>query len=89
MTPSRAEVHHFRTTGGREIDILVEAADGSLAGIEVKLGATPRASDFSGLAYLRDELGDRFRAGAVIHTGAETLPFGERLWAVPVSGLWS
>lgn len=85
----RAEVHHFRTTGGREVDIVVEGEDGSVAGIEVKLGATPRASDFSGLAYLRDELGDRFKAGAVIHTGAETLPFGERLWAVPVSGLWS
>ena len=34
-------------------------------------------------------LGDRFRAGVVIYTGADTIPFGERLWAVPVSGLWN
>ena len=25
----------------------------------------------------------------LIHTGAETLPFGDRLWAVPVAGIWS
>jgi hypothetical protein len=83
------DLHHFRTAGGREIDIVAEANDGSVVGIEVKLGATPRKSDFSGLAHLRDALGDRFTAGVVLNTGAETLPFGERLWAVPVAGLWS
>lgn len=85
----RAALHHFRTAGGREVDIVIEGEGGSVAGIEVKLGASPRTSDFSGLSYLRDTLGERFKAGAVIHTGAETLPFGERLWAVPVAALWS
>ena len=84
----RVELHHFRTAGGREVDIVAEANDGSVVGIEVKLGATPRKSDFSGLAHLRNALGDRFKAGVVLNTGAETLPFGERLWAVPVAGLW-
>lgn len=85
----RVELHHFRTAGGREVDILAEADDGSIVGIEVKLSATPKASDFSGLSHLRDRLGTRFRAGVVLNTGAETLPFGERLWAVPVAALWS
>lgn len=85
----RIELHHFRTAGGREVDILAEAHDGSIVGIEVKLGASPKASDFSGLARLRDRLGPRFRAGVVLNTGAETLPFGERLWALPVAALWS
>jgi uncharacterized protein len=85
----KVELHHFRTAGGREVDIVGEADDGSVVGIEVKLSATPRTSDFSGLAHLRDKLGARFRAGVVVNTGAETLPFGERLWAVPVSALWS
>lgn len=84
----RVGLHHFRTPGGREVDIVGETNDGSVVGIEVKLGATPRKSDFSGLAHLRDALGDRFKAGVVLNTGAETLPFGERLWAVPVAGLW-
>ncbi len=26
--------------------------------------------------------------GALIYTGADTLPFGDRLAAVPLSGLW-
>lgn len=85
----RIELHHFRTAGGREVDIVGETNDGSVVGIEVKLGASPRKSDFSGLAHLRDALGGRFKAGVVLNTGTETLPFGERLWAVPVAGLWS
>jgi predicted AAA+ superfamily ATPase len=82
-------LHHFRTAGGREVDIVCEADDGQLAGIEVKLSATPHRSDFDGLAHLRDTLGPRFRAGVVVHTGAETLPFGERLWAIPAAALWA
>jgi predicted AAA+ superfamily ATPase len=85
----RVELHHFRTVDGREVDIVAEADDGSVVGIEVKLGATPRASDFNGLRHLRDRLGERFRAGVIVNMGAETLPFGERLWAVPVAALWS
>lgn len=81
-------LHHFRTAGGREVDLVVEAADGRVAAIEAKLGASPSAGDFRGLAYLRDKLGDRFAGGVVIGTGADTLPFGDRLWSVPVAGLW-
>lgn len=82
-------LHHFRTAGGREVDIVCEADDGQVAGIEVKLSATPHPSDFSGLAHLRDTLGPRFSAGVVVHTGAETLRFGERLWAIPAAALWA
>lgn len=82
-------VYHFRTAGGREVDIVLEDKDGSLAGIEVKLGSGPTAKDFSGLEHLRDRLGSRFRAGVVLNTGPDTLPFGDRLWASPVSALWT
>jgi uncharacterized protein len=83
------QLHHFRTAGGREVDIVLESKGGEVAGIEVKLAVAPTERDFSGLAHLRDKLGDRFTAGVVVHTGPETLPFGDRLWAVPVSALWS
>ena len=86
---SSVTLHHFRTAAGREVDIVCEADDGSIAGIEVKLSATPHPSDFGGLAHLRDALGPRFKAGVVVHTGAETLPFGERLWAIPAAALWA
>ncbi|MGH2947056.1 MAG: ATP-binding protein [Solirubrobacteraceae bacterium] len=82
-------LHHFRTAGGREVDLVLESRDGTIAGIESKLTASVRERDFRGLAHLRDRLGDRFRAGAVVHTGPDTLPFGDRLWAVPVSALWT
>jgi len=80
---------HFRTAGGREVDIVIEDKDGSVAGIELKLGSSPNVKDFAGLTYLRDKLKKRFKAGVVIHTGPETLPFGDRLTAAPVSALWA
>lgn len=82
-------LHHFRTAGGREVDIVLETRDGRVAAIEAKLTTTARKRDFAGLEYLRDRLGERFRAGAVVHTGPQTLPFGDRLWAVPASALWT
>ncbi len=86
---TNVRLHHFRTAGGREIDIVLESGDGSLCGVEVKLGATVRTSDFSALRHLQGKLGKRFKAGVVIHTGAEKLRFGPNLWALPVSALWS
>jgi predicted AAA+ superfamily ATPase len=81
-------LHHFRDRSQREVDVVLERRNGDVCAVEVKAGATLRASDFAGLRYLRDRLGDRFRAGAVVYPGGQTLPFGERLAAVPISGLW-
>ena len=79
---------HLRD-GEREVDVIVERPSGELAGIEVKASATVRAQDFRGLVHLRDRVGDRLAAGVVVYAGAHTLPFGDRLWAVPLQGLWS
>lgn len=86
---ANVRVHHFRTAGGREVDVLIERGDGAVCGLEVKLGATTRSSDFGALRYLQDRLGSRFKLGAVVSTGSETLPFGPNLWALPVSALWT
>lgn len=82
-------LHHLRSAAGREIDLVLETRDGTVAAIESKLSATVHASDFNALRHLRDRLGERFKTGVVTYTGPDTLPFGERLWAVPVSGLWT
>ncbi len=79
---------HYRDKQQREVDVILERHSGEIVGIEVKAGATPTSADFAGLRYLRDKLGARFNAGALIYTGADTLPFGDRLAAVPLSGLW-
>ncbi|HEY5262254.1 MAG TPA: ATP-binding protein [Solirubrobacteraceae bacterium] len=80
---------HWRDQSGREVDLLLERRDGSLVAFEHKLGTSVDQEHFKHLAYLRDQLGDRFVGGAVIYTGQSTLAFGERLWAVPVEALWA
>lgn len=84
-----AQLFHYRDKQQREIDVVLERRGGDVAGVEVKAAATVGAADFRGLRHLRDRLGARFKAGVVLYTGAQTLPFGERLTAVPLSGLWS
>lgn len=79
---------HYRE-GTREVDIIVERANGDILAIEVKAGATVRASDFRGLAHMRTHLGSRLACGIVLYTGARTLPFGEGLWALPLEALWA
>lgn len=86
---SRAALYHFRTAGGSEVDVVLEKADGSVAGVEVKAGATVAAADFAALQELRDQLGKRFRAGVVLHGGDQVVPFGDKLWLVPLPALWA
>jgi len=83
-----ASLHHYRTKDGVEVDCLLEVPDGRIAGIEVKAAATVAAADFRGLRTLRDGAGEAFTAGILLYCGAQTLPFGERLWAVPMAALW-
>ncbi len=80
---------HFRDRDGREVDVVIERRDGSIAGVEVKTAASVSASDFRGLVHLQDKLGPRFRAGIVLYAGERTLPFGDRMAAVPISALWA
>jgi len=79
---------HLRD-GDREVDVIVERPSGEIAGIEVKASATVRPQDFRGLVHLRDRVGERMAAGVVVYAGERTLPFGDRLWAMPLSGLWT
>jgi hypothetical protein len=85
---TRARLMHARTAAGREIDIVIEGADGRIAGVEVKAGRTVGSGDFAGLRTLRDAVGERFVQGVVLHTGDTAVPFGPDLWAVPMGALW-
>lgn len=85
----RAELFHFRTPAGHEVDFVVENDSGEIAGIEVKSSATVAPSDFKGLARLAELSGGRFRCGVVLYLGDHCLAFGERLFALPLSTLWT
>ena len=82
-------LHHFLTEGGvHEIDLIAELGGDRLIAIEVKAAAAPNAKDTRHLTWLRDELGDRFIAGVLFHTGPRLYPLGERILAAPISTLW-
>lgn len=85
----RASLYHYRTIDKVEVDAVLETPDGRVVAIEVKAGATVRAEDLAGLRHLRQRLGSRFVAGYVLYTGQQTLPFGDRLRAIPIDALWS
>lgn len=86
---TQARLFHFRTQAGQEVDIVLEDPTGRLVGIEVKAGGTVTAQDFKGLRALAELTGRRFRRGLVLYTGNESVPFGPRLHALPVSSLWT
>ena len=75
---------HFRNKDMVEVDIIVEQGR-QLAGIEIKAAATVTQGDFKGLKKLQDLCGEQFAAGVVLYDGENILPFGERLFAVPIA----
>lgn len=85
----RAELHHYRTRDRVEVDAVLENRRGQVVGIEVKASSTVRGEDFRGLRHLAERLGKDLVVGVVLYTGGQTLPFGDRMRAVPLSALWA
>lgn len=84
----RVELFHYRTKDKVEVDLVLETRQGRVVAIDVKASSTVRRDDFRGLRHLADRVGDDFVCGMVLYTGTETLPFGDRMRAVPISALW-
>jgi predicted AAA+ superfamily ATPase len=87
---TRPRLFHLRQQDGRrEVDLLSELGADRIIGLEVKATAAPDPGDAKHLQWLRDEMGDRFVGGAVLHTGPRTYELAERIVAVPISTIWS
>jgi hypothetical protein len=84
----RAELFHYRTKDQVEVDVVLENRRGEVVAIDVKAASTVRSDDFRGVRHLADRLGDNLIVGIVLYTGQQTLPFGPRFRAMPVSALW-
>lgn len=89
LSALRPRLHHLRQRDGRhEVDLVVELAADRVLGIEVKAGGAPDRQDARHLLWLRDQLGERFVAGAVLHTGPASYRLDERVLAIPICALW-
>lgn len=80
---------HYRDKDQYEVDLVIEQVGGKVAGVEVKAASTIREKDFRGLKRLRQAKGRDFSAGVVLYDGDSVLPFGDYLFAVPISALWA
>jgi predicted AAA+ superfamily ATPase len=79
---------YYRDADQFEVDVVIENAAGQLVGVEVKAAATVKPSDLRGLKKLASLAGSQFKLGVLLYDGAETLPLGDGIWAVPMSSLW-
>lgn len=82
------ETFHFRMDTGREVDLVLEDAQGRIIGIEVKASASVDHRDLAGLMELRAAAGPKWVRGIVLHAGPGITPFSRDLHAVPISAAW-
>jgi predicted AAA+ superfamily ATPase len=85
----RIRLSHYRSKDGVEVDLVIEGPDRSVVGVEIKSSETPRARDFRHLHHLRAALGPRFRRGVVLHVGRTVASYGDDMWALPLSAIWT
>lgn len=86
----RPRLFHLRTGGGRhEVDLLADFGARGIIAFEIKATASPTGTMAKHLRWLRDELGDRFLAGVLFHTGPGVLELDGRVVALPIASIWS
>ncbi len=69
------------------MDLLAELGAGKLVAFEVKAGAADLHAARH-LTWLREQLGDRFARGVVLHTGPRAYELDDRIIALPICALW-
>lgn len=52
------------------------------------MASSVTSQDFKALAELEKSLVEKFLKGIVLYTGSRIIPFGKKLFAVPISALW-
>ena len=81
-------IYHYRTASGQEVDVVLEDDRGRLVAVEIKAAASVRKEDFLNIERFAESVGNRFHRGVVVYAGSDAVPFGNNLYAVPVSHLW-
>lgn len=81
-------LHYYRDKDQDEVDIVLESESGAIVGLEIKAAATVNAGDFRGLRKLSEASGHNFKLGLVLYDSENTVPFGNRMFAAPISCIW-
>ena len=81
-------LHFYRDKDQDEVDVVVESESGAIVGLEIKAGATVNAGDFRGLRKLSEASGNNFKLGLVLYDSESTIPFGNKMFAAPISCVW-
>lgn len=83
-------VFHWRDSNFREIDMIIEK-DNSLVGIEIKASTTIHKDTIKNMRWFTQIGPGRNHqfTGLIIYLGNQIIPLGDRIFAIPVSALWS
>jgi hypothetical protein len=76
------------TPGKRRVKGLANGALNFRRSVRPARRITRRTPSLRAAQEVQQLLGDDFLAGLVLYTGARTLPFGDKLRALPVGALW-
>jgi predicted AAA+ superfamily ATPase len=83
---AEARVGHLRTfVGEREVDLIVQRADGRVVAIEVKLTRTADDTDVRHLKWLADEIGPELLDAVIVTTGQEAYRRQDGIAVVPAA----
>jgi uncharacterized protein len=89
LSQGRPRLHHVRTQAGREeVDVVAELGGGSAIGLEIKATSAPDSASARHLRWMREQLGERFVAGVVLHTGPDVYALDHKIVAAPICAIW-
>ncbi|MDR1799781.1 MAG: ATP-binding protein [Bifidobacteriaceae bacterium] len=83
------DIYHYRSSGGLEVDLVIELDGGELIGLEVKTTESVAGRHLKNLRALRDRLGDRLLGGVVLSLSPQAGAHGAGIHALPISALWA
>lgn len=83
VSPEGTEGFHYRTSGGAEIDLLLNFLNGEQWAVEVKRSLTPRVERGFHSACADLKPARRF----VVYPGTEIFPLGDGVKAIPLPAL--
>ncbi|GAB4392232.1 MAG: ATP-binding protein [Gammaproteobacteria bacterium] len=87
--PTEHRLYHYRDREQREVDFIIENAEGDLIGVEVKAGSAINQNSFKHLHWFKNNIIKHQNfIGIVLYTGQYVVRFGENMWALPIQTLW-